>query len=1568
MTRSPLTRLLLLCFSLTLFASSSQARTLDKQLPLEAAWEETTPTGRWLATVIADPSADRSLPPVLTWYWLLADGERLVAADLVTIDEEAVAALAESPRRLPLVGSAGTAMRDSAGEALWSADYQLELGPPQSLHGRRIQAVTLKPFRFAAGMLHALRGASLRLHTVSEPDAPLALSPLRPDFPLRQRLESRLGATLLNPEALPGSPGDRAVGGGGFPTDVPGIEGAAVAMVMVAPDSFVDLCETYAAARTNQGVPTVVRSLEWIADHYPQGGDRAEMLRSFVQDAYAKWSIEHLLLVGDAAIIPPRFAYTEIFGGDITTAPTDMYYACLDGDWNADHDSRWAEAADTLNNDPGDVTDWLAEITVGRLPAGNRAECSTLFSKQGSYHAAGMTPYQQRFLMLGEVLFPNDWVPGETIISDGAEFCDSIYAQHTGPQHQVVRLYENYTEYPGSLALTVESALDSMANGFNIVLHNGHGQRQTMRVGNGSIDNAMASQLDNGNRTFLLYMINCTAAAFDYNSIAEAFIKNPNGGAWAVVGSTRETFANISALYMDVFFALIDANPNLRLGDLYMASLAYYNSETLIDSGHRWAHSTFTLLADPSNWVHYAAAGTLQTNLPASVALNSTPLTITVTKGLGIPANGAIVTLRKGEEDYQWATTNASGQASFTLKASTAGTYHVNVEARDSRPKSASFTATAPVGAPRPTIAAVTLNDTSGGSIIGNGNGIAERGETVRITLTLTNGGTTTATAVTGLLTSSSPHVTILDAADSYGNLIAGGSNPGNNPYLVKILDSAVDDDILPFGLAISTGQGGFNEDFFLEAAAAELALHGSTLDDSPGGNGDGALADGESADFALSLANWGRANAVDVQAEAFATPGSSLLVNSGPVDLNTLAALSTDLGPATFNVTRAGTAPPELLVVLTDDYGHADSLTFVLERPLGLPSQPLFTFGEDPTRIVLSWEPAIEEDAAGYRVYRSDEPAGPYQLISMDWVSNSTYEDGGLAPLTSYWYRVQPLSAAGLAGALSDSNKVTAPVPMRYGWPQVVNMESSSTAVVADVSGDGVNEIFVAADKVYGFALDGAELADGDNNPLTKGVISDLGYFYRNSSLAGGNLTDSPGIELVAASWDTGEVYVFEFADGPGGIEASVAPGWPRDIANPAGLGIWSTPSLGDIDGDRRLEILVTDIGGYLNAWHADGSTVAGFPKSGLGTWTRSAAALVDIDGDLDSEIFLTTSSGRLYGFQGNGAALPGFPKTGMTAIFSSPAVGDIDDDGFPEIVVAAENDSIYAFNHTGSRVTGWPKRLVNNNDTIKCPSPALADITGDGVPEIFAVSVHDNHHTEIGWLNVNAAWLPGWPVTFDGNSQAGATVGDLDGDGDLEVVLPQESGRIDAWHHDGTPVDGFPLVTSEFARSAASLLDIDKDGQLDMIFVGWDRNVYIWEFPTAYDPSLTPWYTYMHDFRRTGNPSTLDWVVGVDDEDPLPAGRVFRLDENWPNPFNPSTNIRFTVGGGTPQAVALEIYDVRGRRLRSLVQGSLAPGTYLHRWDGRDEGGAEMASGIYFARLKVGKASETKKLTLLK
>ena len=1554
------------------------AATFETTLPLDRAWDLDSPTGRWLSEIEADPGADLSLAPTLTWYWLLADGERLEGAELVSIDETRLGAVARAPKRLPLVTTEGSVASRGADAPLWTSSYRIEIAPPQRLHGRRIQAITLHPFRLADGAMHALKRASLRLSTGLDADAGDLLRPLRPDFPLSERIMARLGDQLLNVGSLPPSQlAGRAVGGGDLPTGVPGIDGAAVEMVIVTVDSFADLCENYASVRTNRGVPTVVRTVDWIAQHYPHGSDRAEMIRTFVQDAYSKWSIRFLLLVGDAADLPPRYAYTEIFDGGIgRTSPTDQYYACLDGDWNADMDFRWAEGADSLIFDPGDETDWLPEISVGRLPASDLAECEILLDKSNAYQNAVSDDYQNRILMMGEVLFPTNWQPGDNIIVDGGAACESIYVNYTGPEHEVVRLFANVDSFPGSLPLTVQAALDSMSNGFNIVLHNGHGQKQTMRVGDGSIDNTMASQLTNGDDTFLLYMVNCTAAAFDFNCIAETFLANPDGGAFAVVGSTRETFANISELYMTEFFANLHGYPELTVGEALSGALAAYNHKTSEDNGHRWAQSTFTLLADPSAWLHYGPLSTFQTDVPAAVTMDGTPLTINVTDALSASVEGARVSLRRGDEDYQVADTDALGNVTFDLMAASAGHYVVIVDRRDFKPANAVFNGQVPGTSPLVRISSVAIDDLSDGTVVGNGNGIAERGETVRLQITLVNNGFVDATGVSATLACASPHLSVLDATDSYADLPGSGigTDAGSDPYLIEILDGTPDDEIFPFTLAITTNEGGFDEEFFVEAAAPLLALERSVLDDSVGGNGDGIFDDGETVAFEVTLSNWGRGDAVGVQADVEATAGSSLLVNVGSASLGTLGALSGDQGPALFDLTRSGATPPELRLILTDAYGHADSLVLLLERPVGVPEAPTYEFGNRPSIITVNWEPAAEEDAAGYVVLRADAPEGPYAEISPDWVTHATYEDDGLAMLTSYWYRVRPLSAAGLVGALSDSSKVTTPLPLRAGWPQSVGLETISSPVVGDFNGDGVNEILIGSDKVYGFTVDGDELADGDGNPFTKGPISDQGQNFR-SSLAAADLTPSPGLELVAASWDTGEVYIFEFADGPGGIEASVADGWPRPVEN--GYGIWASVSLGDVDGDRRPEIFVSDVGSNLMAWHADGSEVIdgdnngatdGVFKYGLGSWPRTTVAFADIDGDLDNEIFLTTASGQLRGYQGDGSDLSGFPVTGLFEVFSSPAIGDIDNDGDVEIVVAAENDSLYVFHHDGERMAGFPIKLENNNGSLKAPSPALANVSGDAALEIFACGVNDSHHMDIGWIDATGNWLAGWPLIVDDHSQSSPIVGDLDGDGDFEVVLGHEDGQIDAWHHEGSPVDGFPLSTSEFARSVPGLLDVDKNGMLDMVFVGWDKTVYVWEFPTPYDPLMTPWYTFMHDFLRTGNAATLDWVVDADEAELLPAGKVLRLDENFPNPFNPKTNIRFTVGGGSAQPVALEIFDVRGRRLVSLIRESLEPGIYLRSWDGRDQRGSHMPSGIYFAKLTVGKESESKKLTLLK
>jgi hypothetical protein len=107
-------------------------------------------------------------------------------------------------------------------------------------------------------------------------------------------------------------------------------------------------------------------------------------------------------------------------------------------------------------------------------------------------------------------------------------------------------------------------------------------------------------------------------------------------------------------------------------------------------------------------------------------------------------------------------------------------------------------------------------------------------------------------------------------------------------------------------------------------------------------------------------------------------------------------------------------------------------------------------------------------------------------------------------------------------------------------------------------------------------------------------------------------------------------------------------------------------------------------------------------------------------------------------------------------------------------------------------------------------------------------------------------------------------------------------------------------------------------------------------------------------------GTPVYLSRMVG----ELLPL--KFELAQNFPNPFNPATSIKFTLP--EPGRAALEIYNVLGQRVRTLVDEALPAGLYTVTWDGTDWDGHEVGSGIYFYRLKYGDFTEQRKMVLLK
>jgi hypothetical protein len=128
---------------------------------------------------------------------------------------------------------------------------------------------------------------------------------------------------------------------------------------------------------------------------------------------------------------------------------------------------------------------------------------------------------------------------------------------------------------------------------------------------------------------------------------------------------------------------------------------------------------------------------------------------------------------------------------------------------------------------------------------------------------------------------------------------------------------------------------------------------------------------------------------------------------------------------------------------------------------------------------------------------------------------------------------------------------------------------------------------------------------------------------------------------------------------------------------------------------------------------------------------------------------------------------------------------------------------------------------------------------------------------------------------------------------------------------------------------------------------------------------PSLTQVTTSPLDFGLP--PCDLAPIVAPAPTSAPPAGiAALRLLPNRPDPFNPSTTLRVQAPAGA--RVRLEIFDVRGHRVRSLFSGVLQEGAREFTWDGKDDAGIPLASGVYLARLGCGSETQQERLTLVR
>jgi|GEM_PF-412777 len=1557
------------------------------------------------------------------------------------------------------------------------------VGASHPMRGWSVASVDVVPVRVGAdGRVQRLASARVRLTLGIDPRSNDTVRRTVEWSGLRDRDAALVRAVVENPadvDAYAPSPGvDPSTARFDFEIGVADDRGLArvarivpepVDMLVITNDELRPEFERLAAWRTQEGLRTSVVTTDEIVAVARPGGDLQETLRNYIRTAYQQWGVSYLLLGGDAEILPPRYARSSFYPqGGFTDVPADLYFAALDGNWNIDGDGIYAEPYKSFL-ETGDEADLLAEIAIGRVPVKNLSQAADFVDKVIAYENPTDRSYVGRALFMSEVLFPQAWNPGDSITLDGAIYSEDIVFDSIiggGNLMQSWRMYENTAPYVGSILETKQAALDSMSTGnFGIVNHVGHGFYYNMSVGVGD-QNIFVPDVDTSvnnapDRPFLLHALNCSSGAFDFDCLLERFVQI-EGGAVGSIGASRAAFPSTANVYQQSFYREIFVNGNVRVGDAQLVSRSEQVAITGVEGSHRWTHFGYHVFTDPALRVWREEPRSALVSAPSSVLLGASDVTVDVSASGAV--EGATVALTRPDGGFAVGETDASGQVTLSLDglADRAGSIDLVVTQGLVFPVRQTIEVQSGAnGHVRATPASVFDGS-------GDGDGLAEAGETIEWGFDFVNqGGADLGSVSLQLQPIEAPNITPVQLTRSLSGLTSGQAK-SSQPFIFAIGSGAEDGRLLRFEVVMSSGGETWRQPVQLLVGAPEIDVARILWDDSVTGDGDGVIDEGETFDLVVEVANYGGA-AVNALDATLTSPSSDVQIDVGtataPAPIGTR-----EVGTITgLRVTESNvTAENPLELTLTDDEGRVVVHTFDLRRP-GAPPAPTLdtTFG--PDRIVLRTEAIAEPSVRGHRVYRRADGEASFSEVFFDTIDGTGFiEDADLASLTRYSYRITYVDSTGVE---SDPSPIvsasTAPPQLEGGFPLPVTRELAGPIAVGNMVADGTKVATFGADYLYALDANGDELVNGDNDSQTRGPLAGPqdARRFTPSGVAMADL-DGDGLdELIGTNWENFEVWVVD-------ANGDLLPGWPQTMNQKA----WATPVVADLDADGDFEIITNNTNRTTYVWHHDGTelidgddrpeTNGVFQLRDVETFGRTTPAVYDVDGNGTLEIILPTSrrdgvDNLVQALQIDGTNAPGWPQNvgpnGWTV--SHPTIADVEGDGEPEIFLVTENDLLHAWHPDGSVVSGYPKPLntVAGARDSKHPAVSLADFDRDGQLELVTVAINSLSSCDVYVQELDGTVLPGWPRSLPGLSESSPIIGDVNGDLSLDIVFGIGGGtdntpnQLYAMNLDGTDVQGFPITLPGAVRAVPVVDDFDGDGDVDIVYAGFDLFLHVWDMPFPFYEHLAPWPTFQVNNRRTGVfledqatsavSAIVDVRAGVEGmmlETRFTGGAVVGIDvvvdrraadaDTWtrvaddlrlegpeltwvdasavsgesyvyriaaangafafessavtvptrrlalknavPNPFNPSTTVVFEIPGtaGARVPTVLELYDVTGRRVRTLLSAPLGAGEHRVTWDGTDERGQRVASGAYFARLSAAGQNQTMKLMLVK
>ncbi len=323
----------------------------------------------------------------------------------------------------------------------------------------------------------------------------------------------------------------------------------------------------------------------------------------------------------------------------------------------------------------------------------------------------------------------------------------------------------------------------------------------------------------------------------------------------------------------------------------------------------------------------------------------------------------------------------------------------------------------------------------------------------------------------------------------------------------------------------------------------------------------------------------------------------------------------------------------------------------------------------------------------------------------------------------------------------------------------------------------------------------------------------------------------------------------------------------------------------------------------------------------------------------------------------------LPSNPVTGQwdwrrissTSQNEQLSMGDIDRDGDSDLLLGTKwlrNDNSAWTEFTFFNPSGTGQTDPDRN--------RLADINSDGRLDAVVGYEAINISGKLAWYEQPGSPTGTWSEHIISTSVVGPMsidVGDLDIDGDVDIVVgehnyanPSTAKLIIFENSDGigTTWTQHIVSTGDEHHDGAQLVDIDSDGDLDVMSIGWNHSlVLLYENKAKQSSAAAKLMTSL------GNEGIQQLEVHCPTE--------FALRQNFPNPFNPFTTLAYQV----PKEifVSLKVFDMLGREVSRLIDEVKDAGEYTVRWDATNA-----ASGVYFCRMRAGDFVDLKKMIVVR